>query len=124
MTLPITVRSGITPDSSWAPPVETRKPLMTSSKTSSAPLSVASSRSSSRKPGLRRDEAHVGRVGLGQDRGGLRAARPRRVIASGSFQGTTMVAAAAASGTPGEAGMPWVASPEPASASRPSTWPW
>ena len=44
--------------------------------------------------------------------------------ASGSFHGTTTVWAAAASGTPGEAGMPWVARPEPASASRPSTCPW
>ena len=32
--------------------------------------------------------------------------------------------AAAPSGTPGEAGMPWVAKPDPAEASRPSTWPW
>ena len=43
---------------------------------------------------------------------------------SGSFQGTITVAAAAAAGTPGLAGIPWVARPEPASASRPSTWPW
>ena len=45
-------------------------------------------------------------------------------IASGSFQGTITVAAAAASVTPGLAGMPWVARPEPPSASSPSTWPW
>ena len=32
--------------------------------------------------------------------------------------------AAAAAGTPGLAGIPWVARPEPASARRPSTWPW
>ena len=44
--------------------------------------------------------------------------------ASGSFHGTTTVAAAAPAGTPGLAGIPWVASPDPASASRPSTWPW
>ena len=43
--------------------------------------------------------------------------------ASRSFQGTTIVSAACASVTPGLAGMPWVASPEPASASRPSTCP-
>ena len=41
-----------------------------------------------------------------------------------SFQGTTTVSAACAAVTPGLAGMPWVARPEPASASRPSTWPW
>ena len=44
--------------------------------------------------------------------------------ASGSFQGTTTVALAADSSTPGLAGIPWVARPEPASASSPSTWPW
>ena len=38
--------------------------------------------------------------------------------------GTTIVSAACASVTPGLAGIPWVARPEPASASRPSTWPW
>ena len=43
--------------------------------------------------------------------------------APGAFQGTMTVSAAAAAGTPGLAGMPWVASPEPACASRPSTWP-
>ena len=41
-----------------------------------------------------------------------------------SFQGTTIVSAACAAVTPGEAGIPCVASPEPASASRPSTCPW
>ncbi len=44
--------------------------------------------------------------------------------ASASFQGTITVAAVAAALTPGLAGMPWVASPDPAWASRPSTWPW
>jgi len=34
------------------------------------------------------------------------------------------IAAAAEAVTPGLAGMPWVARPEPAWASRPSTWPW
>ena len=48
--------------------------------------------------------------------------RARR--ASRSFQGTTTVSAACAAVTPGLAGMPSVARPEPASASRPSTWPW
>ena len=39
-------------------------------------------------------------------------------------QGTITVSAACAAVTPGLAGMPCVARPEPASASRPSTWPW
>ena len=41
--------------------------------------------------------------------------------ASRSFHGTTTVSAACASVTPGDAGSPPVASPEPASASSPST---
>ena len=45
------------------------------------------------------------------------------VSAAGSFHGTTIVSAACASVTPGEAGMPCVARPEPDSASSPSTWP-
>jgi hypothetical protein len=44
--------------------------------------------------------------------------------APGSFQGTITVPAACASVTPGLAGTPAVASPEPASARRPSTCPW
>jgi hypothetical protein len=44
--------------------------------------------------------------------------------ASASFQGTTIVSAAWASVTPGEAGVPAVAMPDPASARRPSAWPW
>ena len=44
--------------------------------------------------------------------------------ASASFHGTTTVSDAADAGTPGEAGIPCVARPEPASASSPSTWPW
>ena len=43
---------------------------------------------------------------------------------SGSFHGTTTVSAACAAVTPGLAGIPWVARPEPASARSPSTWPW
>ena len=43
---------------------------------------------------------------------------------AGSFHGTTMVSAACAAVTPGLAGIPCVARPDPASASSPSTWPW
>ena len=70
-----------------------------------------------------RDEAHVGRDRLAEDR--------RRLVhvqacstASRSFQGTITVSSAASGGTPGLAGIDCVARPEPASASRPSTWPW
>ena len=51
MTLPITVMSAGTPSSSCAPPRATRKPVITSSRTSSAPDESASSRSRSRNPG-------------------------------------------------------------------------
>ena len=61
----------MTPSRPCTPPGATRNPLMTSSKISSAPLSSAPARSSSRKPSDGSDEAHVGRVGLGEDRGEL-----------------------------------------------------
>jgi hypothetical protein len=44
--------------------------------------------------------------------------------ASMSLYGNTIVSAAAAPVTPGEDGRPSVATPEPASASSASTWPW
>ena len=44
------VRSGRTPYSSCAPPAATRKPVITSSKISSAPLASHTRRSVSRKP--------------------------------------------------------------------------
>jgi hypothetical protein len=44
--------------------------------------------------------------------------------AARSFQPTITVLAVAAAGTPGLAGIACVASPLPASASSPSTWPW
>ncbi len=50
MTLPSVVRSGVTPNSSCAPPAATRKPVMTSSKMSSAPTRSHSARSPARKP--------------------------------------------------------------------------
>ena len=49
--LPRMVRSGRTPKRSCAPPRATRKPVITSSKTSSAPLASQSRRSASRNPG-------------------------------------------------------------------------
>ena len=116
------VRSGSTPASSWAPPRETRKPVITSSKISSAPFSSASSRSPSRNPqagGTRPMFAGQGSARIAANGSAATASR----TASRSFQGAIRVAATADSGTPGLAGIPWVASPEPASASSPSTWP-
>ena len=42
--LPRVVRSGVTPTYSWAPPKASRNPVMTSSKMSTAPRLVVSSR--------------------------------------------------------------------------------
>ena len=69
MTLPKQVRSASMPYSSWAPPRATRKPVMTSSKISSAPTRSHSARSAARKPSAGGDEAHVGGDGLEDDRG-------------------------------------------------------
>jgi hypothetical protein len=44
--------------------------------------------------------------------------------ASGSLKVVTIVSAVVPVGTPGLAGIPSVARPEPALASRPSEWPW
>ena len=49
--LPRMVRSGRIPKRSWAPPRATRNPVITSSKTSSAPEASQSLRSASKKPG-------------------------------------------------------------------------
>ena len=84
---------------------------MTSSKTSSAPLAVAPSRSSSRKPVLRagRGPCWPGRARTGSRRTRARPAPP--ATASGSFHGTMIVFAVAAAGTPGDAGSAAVARP-------------
>ena len=41
-----------------------------------------------------------------------------------ALYGATVVSAATAAGTPGVDGIPSVSTPEPASASSESTWPW
>ena len=66
-----------------------------------------------------RDHTHVGGNGSARMAARVDPGRPRRT-AAGSFQGTITVAAVAASGTPGLAGIPWVASPiRPRRAGRP-----
>src|ERR1019366_8441067 len=105
MILPRIVRSGATPNCSWAPPRATRKPEITSSKMSSAPVASARSRSSARKPGSGGTRPML--AGTGSAR--IAANRWRSVAATSawaSFQGTITVAAATAAGTPGLAGMP------------------
>ena len=66
--LPSTVRSGVTPNRSCAPPRATRKPVITSSKTSSAPARVAEQAQRLEEPGRRRHAAHVPGDGLDDDR--------------------------------------------------------
>ncbi len=64
-------------------------------------------------------------AGIGSARIAAKLCSPiARSRAAGSFQGTTTVFAACDSGTPGLAGTPAVAIPEPASTRSPSTWPW
>ena len=83
---------------------------MTSSKTSSAPVASRAVAQQLEEPAPRRDEAHVGRVGLGEDRADSCSATAR-LTASGSFHGTTIVAAAALRARRGWPGSP--ASPGP-----------
>jgi hypothetical protein len=88
---------------------------MTSSNTSSAPVSSARLRSAFKKP-------------AGGGTRPMLAGYGSQTIAASSPSGTvphgaTSVSAACADVTPGEAGMPCVARPDPASASRPSTCP-
>ena len=90
MTLPMIVRSASTPVSSWAPPRATRKPLITSSSTSSAPVASARSRSSSRKPS--RGGTRPMLAGSGSARIAASSWRSVAAIsASASFHGTTTV---------------------------------
>ena len=67
MTLPKHHRSGVTPDHAVAPPGPSRKPVMTSSKISSAPTASQAARRPARKPGRGRDQVHVGRHRLDDD---------------------------------------------------------
>ena len=84
------VRSGSTPVSSWAPPALTRKPVMTSSKTSSAPCSVASPRNSSRNPHAGRTRPMLAGYGSASTAASSCSAKAARTAAS-SFHGTITV---------------------------------
>ena len=71
MTLPMMVRSGRTPVSSWAPPsrhAEAADDLVEDQQRAGRGGALAQELEEAR---LRADEAHVGRIGLGQDRGEL-----------------------------------------------------
>ena len=87
-------------------------------------MASARSRSNSRKPSSGATKPML--AGIGSARiaaiGSLGAVAARSAWAS--FQGTIAVVAAADAGTPGLEGSDWVAKPDPAWASKPSTWPW
>ena len=122
-TLPRIVRSGVTPAGCCTPPGDTLKPVITSSKMSNAPASLATSRRKERNPGSGLTSPMLAGKGS-QISAATGRARSAAATASRSFHGTTIVSAACAAVTPGLAGIPWVASPEPASARSPSTCPW
>ena len=76
------VRSGVRFSSSWTPALPRRKPVMTSSKMSSAPCFLVRSGRRCEVAGFRENEAGVGGVGLDDDGGDLLAAsrRGRRAL--------------------------------------------
>ena len=115
--------SGTTPSRSCTPPGATRKPEITSSNTSRAPDASAASRRNARNPGSAGTRPMLAGHGS-QTIAATSRSCSARSTASRSFHGATSVSAACAAVTPGLAGMPCVASPDPASASSPSTCPW
>ena len=87
MTLPYVVRSGAqpstAPSSPQCPERVTRKPVITSSLTNSAPCARQVSASIRLKPGRRRDDAHVAGGGLGDHAGDLVAVLGERPLDGG-----------------------------------------
>ena len=82
-TLPKIDRSGVMPNRPCAPPGPTRKPVITSSKTSSAPCVVAAAAQPGEEAGAGGDEAHVGGDRLDEHRGELGAVRGERGVERG-----------------------------------------
>ena len=131
MTLPNTLRSGAKPGMArayrlCAPPSATRKPVITSSKTSSAPCARAQLAQALHEGHARAHEVHV--AGDRLDHRRRRSSSPWRANASSSaatlLYSRTSVCWTTASGTPALVGWPKVARPEPALTSSASAWPW
>ncbi len=80
MILPRQVRSGFTPVRPCAPPRPARKPEITSSKISSAPLLVADVAQPAKKSRGRRHEAHVAGNGFDDHRGDRARIRGEHVL--------------------------------------------
>ncbi len=129
MTLPKVSRSGAQPSCAasrpYQPAFDTRKPVITSSETNSAPFSRQSRARPPLKPGsggttpMLPGEASVITQAISPG-----WARKAASTAARSLYGSTMVSPAWAPVTPGVSGSPKVARPEPAAASSASTWPW
>ncbi len=131
MTLPKVNRSGVQPGSTvpasrpHQPAGPTRKPVSTSSSTSSAPCSAVIRRSAALNPGAEGTTpmlAGCASVMTTAIRSPWRAKASS--TAATSLYGRTRVSAAVAAVTPAEPGSPSVARPEPAAARSPSEWPW
>src|SRR5215468_1347756 len=125
MTLPNVNRSASTGSSPYQPAADTRNPVITSSRTSSAPFSTVILRSAALKPGrgdttpmLAAAASVITHAISGPNRSKASATAPT------SLYGSTIVSAAWAPVTPGVSGSPRVATPDPAAASSASTWPW
>mmetsp|Transcript_26294 Transcript_26294/g.52771 ORF Transcript_26294/g.52771 Transcript_26294/m.52771 type:complete len:213 (-) Transcript_26294:543-1181(-) len=125
MTLPNVERSGVMPQCCWAPPYEIRKPVITSSKTSTAPLSSHTWRSSVRNSlsGTMKPELPTTPSRITPETSPLFASKSA-LTDSMSLYVATRVEADAPAVTPGESGRPSVATPEPAATRKESAWPW
>ena len=130
ITLPSTVMSGRKPGKAWAYtlcalPSATRKPVITSSKTSSAPCWVHSSRQRFMKGTWARTKFMLPAMGSIIKQA---ISAPCSVKASSScaklLYSSTSVSCTTSAGTPALVGLPKVARPEPALTSRASAWPW
>ncbi len=123
MTLPSVVRSGVTPYRACAPPGCTRKPVITSSKTSSASCSAVRERSRSRNPGAGGTSPMFPATGS-TITAAISCSAKRASTEPRSLSSAVRVSATAPGVTPGESGSPRVATPDPACTSRKSACPW
>ena len=117
ITFPKHVRSGRMSYFPCAPPVPKRNPVITSSKTSSAPTRSHSARSPSRNPGAGATSPMLAATGSTN----TAATSSSRV--GTTLYGNTQVFATASSGTPAVPGSPKVAMPLPPAANSASVAP-
>mmetsp|Transcript_2181 Transcript_2181/g.7631 ORF Transcript_2181/g.7631 Transcript_2181/m.7631 type:complete len:244 (+) Transcript_2181:254-985(+) len=125
ITLPMVVMSGVTPQYSCAHPYEMRKPVITSSKHSTMPSSVHSSRSATRNSlvGGMKPELPTTGSRITPAISPLCCATISFTLSMSLYVAHSVVPVAAA-GTPGLSGSPRVATPEPACTRKGSAWPW